>query len=112
MYKKEENITYVFTFVSIYIWNTLQYVFYCNFKFIFLYTLDKLPLDAVPTLKKMILYAAPTKSLRTIASDSDIALQHVSYFLKLLEQNSALSDEVSRYLCIFFSRSDSTTYYM
>ena len=72
------------------IWNTLQYVFYCNFKFIFLYTLDKLPLDAVPTLKKMILYAAPTKSLRTIASDSDIALQHVSYFLKLLEQNSAI----------------------
>ena len=28
----------------------------------------------------MILYAAPTKSLRTIASDSDIALPHVSFF--------------------------------
>ena len=31
----------------------------------------------------MILYAAPTKSLRTIASDSDIALPHVSFFLEI-----------------------------
>ena len=39
--------------------------------------LDKLPLDANPTMKKMITYASPNKSLRTIASDSDIALPHV-----------------------------------
>lgn len=40
--------------------------------------LDKLPLDAVPTLKKMLAHASPTKSFRTIASDSDLALLHVS----------------------------------
>jgi hypothetical protein len=39
--------------------------------------LDKLPLDAVPTLKKMLAYATPTNSFRTIASDSDLALLHV-----------------------------------
>ena len=39
--------------------------------------LDKMPLDASPTLKKMLSYASPTKSFRTIASDSDLALLHV-----------------------------------
>ena len=39
--------------------------------------LDKLPLDASPTLKKMLAHASPTKSFRTIASDSDLALSHV-----------------------------------
>ena len=39
--------------------------------------LDKLPLDASPTLKKMLSHASPTNSFRTIASDSDLALLHV-----------------------------------
>ena len=42
--------------------------------------LDLLPLDYQTTLKKLVLYASPTKSLRTIASDSDLALTHVSLF--------------------------------
>ena len=41
--------------------------------------LDKFPLDASPTLKKMLGYASPTKSFRTIASDSDLTLLHVSH---------------------------------
>lgn len=45
--------------------------------------LDKLPLDATPTLKKMLGYASPTKSFRTIASDSDLSLLHVSFEMSL-----------------------------
>ena len=43
--------------------------------------LDKLPLDASPTLKKMLSHASPTNSFRTIASDSDLALLHVRILL-------------------------------
>ena len=46
--------------------------------------LDKLPLDASPTLKKMLSHASPTNSFRTIASDSDLALLHVSMSAKYI----------------------------
>ena len=88
--KKEEKHYLRVYFCVFYLYGTPCSMFFIVISNLFFYTLDKLPLDAVPTLKKMILYAAPTKSLRTIASDSDIALQHVSYFLKLLDQNSAI----------------------
>lgn len=51
--------------------------------------LDKLPLDASPTLKKMLAHASPTKSFRTIASDSDLALSHVinpAQYLKITKK--------------------------
>ena len=46
--------------------------------------LDKLPLDASPTLKKMLSHASPTNSFRTIASDSDLALLHVRMSVKYI----------------------------
>ena len=49
--------------------------------------LDKLPLDASPTLKKMLSHASPTNSFRTIASDSDLALLHVRMSVKYIPTN-------------------------
>ena len=49
--------------------------------------LDKLPLDASPTLKKMLSHASPTNSFRTIASDSDLALLHVSVAVHFFQFN-------------------------
>jgi hypothetical protein len=55
--------------------------------------LDKFPLDASPTLKKLIRYSSPMKSFRTLASDADIALRHVRK--KTYTYLSELSDEKS-----------------
>jgi hypothetical protein len=49
--------------------------------------LDKLPLDASPTLKKMLSHASPTNSFRTIASDSDLALLHVRTYVSKVYSN-------------------------
>ena len=60
--------------------------------------LDKLPLDASPTLKKMLAHASPTKSFRTIASDSDLALSHVMFKFDFF-----ISDDFKLYIILGIS---------
>ena len=39
---------------------------------------ESLPLDASPSLVRLIRMASPMKSLQSLASDADLALSHVS----------------------------------